>query len=117
MRIIGIAPILMILKITVLLLNYILIKIIGIAPILMILEITVLLLNYILISTGKDLNFQSFTYQVNALPIKLPVIWAQRDLNTQTFDLQNQHSTKLNYKPLVKYRIQTYVWMVNSHLS
>jgi hypothetical protein len=99
----------MILKITVLLLNYIPIKIIGIAPILMILEITVLLLNYILIlSTGKDLDLQPLTYQVSAPPIELPVNWAQRDLNPQTFDLQNQHSTKLNYKPFVKYRIQTY---------
>ena len=66
----------MILKITVLLLNYILLKIIGIAPISMILEITVLLLNYILVSTGKGLNLQPLTYQVSAPPIELPVIWA-----------------------------------------
>ena len=66
----------MILKIRVLLLNYILMKIIGIAPISMILEIRVLLLNYIFISTGKVLNLQPLTYQVSALPIELPVIWA-----------------------------------------
>lgn len=54
---VGIAPTLIILKITVLLLNYTLIWIVGIAPTLIILEITVLLLNYTLKFTKKRFDF------------------------------------------------------------
>ena len=73
----------MILKITILLLNYILFRIVGLAPTTMILEIIVLLLNYILnVYPGKGSNLQPLTYQVSALPIELPVIyWTRRDSN------------------------------------